>query len=644
MADTKKSEKADARATTAVENAHKKPQPDSLRETMESIAIAFVLAFLFKTFQAEIYVIPTGSMAPTLLGRHKDAHCDGCGYDFTVGASSELDQSDGVLVTDQRILGAVCPNCRYRIEIEHAPAYNGDRILVNKQVSEYRRFDVVVFKNPEEGHINYIKRLVGLPGETIRILAGNIWSRPNDDDTARWQIQRKQDPAVQKDIQLLVYDDHYPPREMLAAGFPERWVPAQYSESARQFGGWPESENAWTADREARTYSADSSTDWQWLRYRHVVPAPYDWDDVENGRELRNAAAATLVTDFCGFNTARTGDSDGKLRGANRNYSEDVYWVGDLTLCATIDVAAAETNGAVMLELVEGPRRFRCEFNLTSGEVRLLNIGLANRRSDEPNLMASASTPVKGTGKWDVRFANVDDRVLLWIDDELVEFDAPTTYEDAHAGAPIATLEDLAPCGIAARSAELEVSRLLLQRDIYYRNETYPFATADEVPVVDDPRFLQHISEVRDEGALRNSLADPSKWSENYLETSGIQQERYSRFMEFRLDEGEYLMFGDNSPKSKDSRLFDLNSRPMAGVFSHRYAVREQDLIGRALFIFWPHGIPFLNDGKGFAVLHHKEKNTQRFSNEKVRIVRMKDYPSVRFPFYPNFGRMKKIR
>ena len=39
------------------------------RETFESIVVAFVLAFLFRAFEAEAFVIPTGSMAPTLYGR-----------------------------------------------------------------------------------------------------------------------------------------------------------------------------------------------------------------------------------------------------------------------------------------------------------------------------------------------------------------------------------------------------------------------------------------------------------------------------------------------------------------------------------------------------------------------------------------------
>jgi len=47
-------------------------QSHAWRETIESIVIAFVLAFLFRTFEAEAFVIPTGSMAPTLMGRHKD--------------------------------------------------------------------------------------------------------------------------------------------------------------------------------------------------------------------------------------------------------------------------------------------------------------------------------------------------------------------------------------------------------------------------------------------------------------------------------------------------------------------------------------------------------------------------------------------
>src|SRR5919106_7630 len=65
------------------------PQTHAVRETVESIVIAFVLAFLFRTFEAEAFVIPTGSMAPTLMGRHKDVDCPKCGYRYQVSASEE---------------------------------------------------------------------------------------------------------------------------------------------------------------------------------------------------------------------------------------------------------------------------------------------------------------------------------------------------------------------------------------------------------------------------------------------------------------------------------------------------------------------------------------------------------------------------
>ena len=49
--------------------------------------MAFVLAFLFRTFEAEAFVIPTGSMAPTLMGRHKDVYCPKCGCEYQISAS-----------------------------------------------------------------------------------------------------------------------------------------------------------------------------------------------------------------------------------------------------------------------------------------------------------------------------------------------------------------------------------------------------------------------------------------------------------------------------------------------------------------------------------------------------------------------------
>ena len=52
-----------------------KPHDGGWRETVESLLMAVILALLFKGYVAEAFVIPTGSMAPTLMGRHRDVCC-----------------------------------------------------------------------------------------------------------------------------------------------------------------------------------------------------------------------------------------------------------------------------------------------------------------------------------------------------------------------------------------------------------------------------------------------------------------------------------------------------------------------------------------------------------------------------------------
>src|SRR5882757_7792180 len=113
-------------------------QTHAIRETVESIVIAFVLAFLFRTFEAEAFVIPTGSMAPTLMGRHKDVVCPKCGYRYEVSASEEESEDPRRQTVD--CIAGMCPMCKYvmpmrpdlppgvlenkRAEIASQPSYN----------------------------------------------------------------------------------------------------------------------------------------------------------------------------------------------------------------------------------------------------------------------------------------------------------------------------------------------------------------------------------------------------------------------------------------------------------------------------------------------------------------------------------------
>src|SRR5258708_3727062 len=104
---------------------------DSVREIAETVVFVVVLVLMLKTFVAEAFVIPTGSMAETLYGYQRVVACDQCGYVFPVNCSSEVDPSDGIF---KDIVGCHCPNCEHAMHWgtkAAGPSWSsGDRVLV----------------------------------------------------------------------------------------------------------------------------------------------------------------------------------------------------------------------------------------------------------------------------------------------------------------------------------------------------------------------------------------------------------------------------------------------------------------------------------------------------------------------------------
>jgi len=110
----------------AVESSGKRHS--SLRLNFEAVCQAVILALFCRSFVAEAYKIPTASMEPTLLiGDH--------------------------LVVNKML-------------------YSPATALIDKTVApsrEVRRGDIVVFRSPAEPEQNVVKRVIGLPGESIHI-------------------------------------------------------------------------------------------------------------------------------------------------------------------------------------------------------------------------------------------------------------------------------------------------------------------------------------------------------------------------------------------------------------------------------------------------------------------------------------------
>ena len=80
-----------------------KRKAKSGRESIESFVVVFV-SFLIWSLEAEGFVIPTGSMAPTLMGRHKEIVCPQCGYTYTVNADREVEPAGQGGSTGRRVV------------------------------------------------------------------------------------------------------------------------------------------------------------------------------------------------------------------------------------------------------------------------------------------------------------------------------------------------------------------------------------------------------------------------------------------------------------------------------------------------------------------------------------------------------------
>src|SRR5438552_1097510 len=106
----------------------------TLREYFESIVIAVILALFIRTFVVQAFKIPTGSMEENLLiGDH--------------------------LLVNKFVLG---------------PTGTGlERALM--PIGTIKRNDVLVFKFPEEPERDFIKRVIGLPGETVELKEKKVY-------------------------------------------------------------------------------------------------------------------------------------------------------------------------------------------------------------------------------------------------------------------------------------------------------------------------------------------------------------------------------------------------------------------------------------------------------------------------------------
>ena len=152
------------------------PPKTPVRDHVESLVTAVVLALLIKGFVVDAFRIPTGSMQPTLFGEEK------------------LDLYDRILV---------------------------DR--VSYLASDPERFEVIVFKFPLDQSRNFVKRVVGIGPEELELRGGDLFRRA--DESEPWSVVRK--PAAVQESLLRSMD----PVDEASASFGD--LPAGWSAEGR---------------------------------------------------------------------------------------------------------------------------------------------------------------------------------------------------------------------------------------------------------------------------------------------------------------------------------------------------------------------------------------------------------------------------
>lgn len=467
-------------------------------ENVECLAIAVVMALVLKHFLVEAYKIPTGSMQPTILGNAER----------------------GIF----------------------------DRVLVNKLaylLGEPKRYDVIVFKYPLDRSKNYIKRLVGLPGERVTLFHGDVFVAPPSPDGARPPSRIARKPDEKRDAIL---------RRVFPTG----------REGERLEDGFVAARGRVTFQKDQAHLSPGAR-----LRYR---------------REIRNRYLDGYDPEW-GIPVPVHVNPDGDLA------------VSDFALEATL--VPEEAARSVRLVLFADGIEKRAELPVGNEGQAVVLVG---RRGPEGDLLpVSGEDPVVASAdgvflepgrETHVRFLHVDQQIVLEVDGEVATRYA---YEIALDGAPG---PDTWPRPEAASSLEgneaaievvgaggVVVSDLALDRDVHYRTTNGRPRQTFDVPL--DGLFVlgdntQNSSDSRLWRAARVRLPDGRTTYvdvSNHLrltlhDAEGVRPEPIRDFVDIY---GEHYVF----PSGPPAELSEVEE----GRFSF---VPRRLLLGKAFCVFWP--------------------------------------------------------
>lgn len=350
------------------------------KENLEAIFVAYLMALFIRCFFIEVFQIPTGSMEPTLSG------------------NAEVKTREG--------------------DLEITRIFSGDRIMATKFFPSLpwrplKRFDVVIFRFPLNQSRVFIKRVVGLPGEELAVVRGNLYARPAG-STGPFLIQRK---SVEKQ------------RGVWLPTFPRRDLPEKISGQAEH----PTPETNWVgSDRLGEVWQLDA---------RFV--------ENEDRLDLRGIAKDETVALA--------------PRGAVRN--DEGNPVDDMLLATTVSVDGTEGSFTLRIENAYGT--FVYELSPATGATLTYtpHDGSAAKKESFADATLTPRTPQT------VRLQVFDGLCIAELDGRVL-----TTLTFLDDGAAAEALVEIGrrrdtTASLVTRGLEYTVTELRLMRDIHYREK-----------------------------------------------------------------------------------------------------------------------------------------------------------------------------
>ncbi len=539
---------------------------DHVRENLEALIVAIILAVIIRQFAVEAFEIPTGSMAPTLYGIHAWTACPNCDTEYNVALRTDSDgqievryaprliydgpcknpagcgmnrhfqngrgaalsrgeivectacgfsfqgDKDGYRQSSVHGYSSRCPTCHFQFEdiLESTNVTGGHKILVTKfanAVGDPQRWDVIVFTFDQWK--NYIKRLVGKPGERIDLWDGDVY--------VNGAIERKyRHPYIQDVLWVRISDSTVAERGL--RGHPPAWKELPAKGAGRDAVG-----NLLARWNPAnRRLSINSTGEIAVLDYQRGFDNYYHYNLLSNGPRgwPPSVQVGDRKVEFV-VNPVRTlPESTGPKR-------IDGAWIGG--------------------EIREGDFTFQFRIPLEHGKTSSARAMLRRMETEAgdfpdpdrpayatPALEATANVFIPGDQATRISFENVDDHAAVYVDSELV-----------------LELE----CSSLPEGGDFSDAKWIPRR---MPSET-PGAYTLRLLVADSQVELSDIEVFRDMyyiGEFNSGLSAP-------LRHSSIQ-----------LEEGQYFALGDNGPSSSDGRFWGY--------------VPESHLMGKAFAVFWP--------------------------------------------------------